>query len=162
MTDIIAIMQDAGGYIIWPISVILLVLILLQGGAGDISSAFGGGGQLDSSLGVGAQQKISKVTGWFVAAFLIIVGVMSIPLTGDLNVPAVLLDEADTAAVATPADIDVAPAAEEGTEASVTEAAPAEEATAAPENAEVEVVDEAAAPVEPADAGGEAEVEIVE
>ncbi len=85
MLDIIIILQDAGNYLIWPLCAILLVLILLQGGAGDISSAFGGGGQLDSSLGVGAQQKISKVTGWFVALFLVLVVILSIDPNPDLG-----------------------------------------------------------------------------
>lgn len=100
MVDIIIIIQDAGGLLIWPVCIVALILILLQGGAGDISSAFGGGGQLDSSLGVGAQQKISKVTGWFVAIFMVLVVVMSIPIKGELGAaetPAVETEDAGAA-----------------------------------------------------------------
>ncbi len=63
----------------------LIGLILLQGGAGDISSAFGGGGQLDSTLGVGAGRKMSKITGWLSAAFMCIVLILSVQPFGDLS-----------------------------------------------------------------------------
>jgi protein translocase SecG subunit len=60
-------------------------LILLQGGAGDLSSAFGGGGQLDSALGVGAGRKMSKLTGWLGVSFLAIVTLLAIPSKTDLR-----------------------------------------------------------------------------
>lgn len=65
--------------LIWPLCLFLVGLVLLQGGAGDMSSAFGGGGQLDSTLGVGAGRKMSKLTGWLVFAFLAIVTILAIP-----------------------------------------------------------------------------------
>lgn len=65
--------------LLWPLCLFLIGMILLQGGAGDLSSAFGGGGQLDSTLGVGAGRKMSKVTGWMALAFLVIVAVLAIP-----------------------------------------------------------------------------------
>ena len=178
MVDIIVIFQDAGGLLIWPICIVLLLLIMVQGGAGDISSAFGGGGQLDSSLGVGAQQKISKVTGWFVTLFLLIVVVLSIKITGglgefDTTAPgantngATVVDPADPAA---PGNEVVAP---DNEAAATTENA---EAGTAGDNAEVEAVEaqpEAAAPAEDPkpeaeaakpeeNAGGAGEIEEVE
>lgn len=63
---------------------ILIGLILLQGGAGDLSSSFGGGGALDSTLGVGAGRKMSKLTGWLGFAFLAIVTVLAMP-RGNIN-----------------------------------------------------------------------------
>lgn len=68
-----------------PLCLILIGLILLQGGAGDISSAFGGGGQLDSTLGVGAGRKMSKITGWLAGLFLVIVLILSVPNPNDLS-----------------------------------------------------------------------------
>jgi len=65
--------------VLWPLCFFLIGLILLQGGAGDLSSAFGGGGQLDSTLGVGAGRKMSKVTGWMVFVFLVIVAILAMP-----------------------------------------------------------------------------------
>lgn len=68
-----------------PLCLALVGLILLQGGAGDISSAFGGGGQLDSTLGVGAGRKMSKITGWMAGAFFVIVLLLSIQHSGDFG-----------------------------------------------------------------------------
>ena len=68
-----------------PLCLFLIGLILLQGGAGDISSAFGGGGQLDSTLGVGAGRKMSKITGWLAGLFLVIVLILSVPNPNDLS-----------------------------------------------------------------------------
>lgn len=67
-----------------PLCLFLIGLILLQGGAGDISSAFGGGGQLDSTLGVGAGRKMSKITGWLAGLFLVIVLILSVPNSNDI------------------------------------------------------------------------------
>ncbi len=64
--------------VLWPMCFMIIGLILLQGGAGDLSSAFGGGGQLDSTLGVGAGRKMSKLTGWLAIAFLVSVTLLSI------------------------------------------------------------------------------------
>ncbi len=64
--------------VLWPMCFMIIGLILLQGGAGDLSSAFGGGGQLDSTLGVGAGRKMSKLTGWLAIAFLVSVTMLSI------------------------------------------------------------------------------------
>lgn len=68
-----------------PLCLFLIGLILLQGGAGDISSAFGGGGQLDSTLGVGAGRKMSKITGWLSGVFMTIVLLLSIHHAGDFG-----------------------------------------------------------------------------
>lgn len=68
-----------------PLCLALVGLILLQGGAGDISSAFGGGGQLDSTLGVGAGRKMSKITGWMAGSFFVIVLLLSIQHAGDFG-----------------------------------------------------------------------------
>ena len=68
-----------------PLCLFLIGLILLQGGAGDITSAFGGGGQLDSTLGVGAGRKMSKITGWLAGLFLVIVLILSVPNPNDLG-----------------------------------------------------------------------------
>jgi protein translocase SecG subunit len=71
--------------LIWVLCPLLVLLILVQGGAGDISSAFGGGGQLDSTLGVGANRKLAKITGWLSVVFLVSVVVVSIRDHGDLG-----------------------------------------------------------------------------
>ena len=71
--------------VLLPLCLFLIGLILLQGGAGDISSAFGGGGQLDSTLGVGAGRKMSKITGWLSGLFMAIVLVLSVQHTGDFG-----------------------------------------------------------------------------
>ncbi len=84
----------------------LIGLILLQGGAGDISSAFGGGGQLDSTLGVGAGRKMSKITGWLSALFMAIVLILSVQHAGDFGhaagTPATTLPTGDTPATTLP------------------------------------------------------------
>jgi protein translocase SecG subunit len=71
--------------LLWPLCLAIIGLILLQGGAGDISSAFGGGGQLDSTLGVGAGRKMAKLTGWLSAIFLAMVTFLAIPHKGSLG-----------------------------------------------------------------------------
>ena len=71
--------------LLWPLCLFIIGLILLQGGAGDISSAFGGGGQLDSTLGVGAGRKMSKLTAWLGGIFLLIVLALSVPHKGDFS-----------------------------------------------------------------------------
>src|SRR3954471_210232 len=71
--------------IMWPLCIMIIGLILLQGGAGDISSAFGGGGQLDSTLGVGASRKMAKVTGWLAAIFFASVTLLAIPHQGSIE-----------------------------------------------------------------------------
>jgi protein translocase SecG subunit len=74
--------------LLWPLCLFIIGMILLQGGAGDLSSSFGGGGQLDSTLGVGAGRKMSKITGWLGGAFLLIVTILSIHHDGDLDAAA--------------------------------------------------------------------------
>lgn len=71
--------------LLWIVCPLLIGLILLQGGAGDISSAFGGGGSLDSTLGVGAGRKMSKITAWLAAFFFIAVTILAIPREGSLS-----------------------------------------------------------------------------
>jgi len=62
--------------LMWILCPAVIGLILLQGAAGDISSAFGGGGQLDASLGVGAHRKMAQATG--VLAFLFFAMVLAL------------------------------------------------------------------------------------
>ncbi len=73
--------------LLWPIGIAIIGLILLQGGAGDISSAFGGGGQLDSTLGVGAGRKMARLTGYLAAGFILIVLFLAIRHSGSLLTP---------------------------------------------------------------------------
>ncbi len=65
--------------LMWFLCPAVIGLILLQGAAGDISSAFGGGGQLDASLGVGAHRKMAQVTGVLAVVFFVIVLVLAYP-----------------------------------------------------------------------------------
>jgi len=71
--------------LLWPLCIVIVTLILLQGGAGDIASAFGGGGQLDSTLGVGASRKMAKLTGWLAAIFAVVVIFLAIPHKGSFK-----------------------------------------------------------------------------
>lgn len=73
--------------LLWPLCLGIVGLILLQGGAGDLSSAFGGGGALDSTLGVGASKKMAKVTGWMAGLFFVFVLFLAIPNKGGLGSP---------------------------------------------------------------------------
>ena len=70
--------QTIAAVLVWFIAVPLVVLILLQGGSGDLSSSFGGGGRLDSTLGVGASRKMSQVTGGLALIFLALVIFMGV------------------------------------------------------------------------------------
>ncbi len=65
--------------LMWILCPAVIGLILLQGAAGDISSAFGGGGQLDASLGVGAHRKMAQVTGVLAVLFFVMVLIMAYP-----------------------------------------------------------------------------------
>jgi len=71
--------------LLWFLCPALIGLILLQGGAGDISSAFGGGGQLDSTLGVGASSKMAKITGWLTAILFVFILILAIPHKGNFG-----------------------------------------------------------------------------
>lgn len=71
--------------ILWFICPAIVGLILLQGGAGDISSAFGGGGMLDSTLGVGASRKMAKITGWLAAILFLAILFLAIPRKGSFG-----------------------------------------------------------------------------
>ena len=73
--------------VLWPLCIMCITLILLQGGAGDISSAFGGGGQLDSTLGVGASRKTARLTSWIAGAIALVVIVLDIPHHDSLAAP---------------------------------------------------------------------------
>ena len=96
---------------IWPCAFILLVLILLQGGAGDVSSSFGGGGKLDSTLGVGASAKMSKITGVLVALFLAFVVVLAVPTDSSLSDSLGTVGSSEAAAPALISDEPAEPAA---------------------------------------------------
>ena len=65
--------------LMWILCPAVIGLILLQGAAGDISSAFGGGGQLDASLGVGAHRKMAQATGVLAALFFAMVLLLAYP-----------------------------------------------------------------------------------
>lgn len=84
--------------LLWFLCPAVIGLILLQGGAGDISSAFGGGGMLDSTLGVGASRKMAKITGWLAAALFLAILFLAIPHKGSFGKPAAVVP-----AVAAPA-----------------------------------------------------------
>lgn len=71
--------------LMWILCPAIIGLILLQGAAGDISSAFGGGGQLDASLGVGAHRKMAQVTGALAVLFFIMVLFMAYPHRGSFQ-----------------------------------------------------------------------------
>ncbi len=98
--------------LIWVLCPLLIGLILLQGGAGDISSAFGGGGQLDSTLGVGASRKMAKVTGWLGLIFMVMVLFLAIPIKGVIKdkkaedtITQTTMPETPTASTATEASV---------------------------------------------------------
>lgn len=80
--------------LMWILCPAVIGLILLQGAAGDISSAFGGGGQLDASLGVGAHRKMAQVTGALAVIFFVTVLILAYPHRGSFRdvkgVPAVV------------------------------------------------------------------------
>jgi len=65
--------------LMWILCPTVIGLILLQGAAGDISSAFGGGGQLDASLGVGAHRKMAQATGVLAVLFFAMVLALAYP-----------------------------------------------------------------------------------
>ena len=143
------------GLALWPLCLAMVGLILLQGGAGDISSAFGGGGMLDSQLGVGASKKMAKVTGWMAAGFFLIVLFLAIPKKGGLEslkpvspvtpaAPAVT--PAPAPAAAAPAALAPAPVVE--APAAIQPAATAVQSAAAEVKA---VADTVVAPVAPAE-----------
>ena len=73
-------------YSLYFLSPLLIILILLQGGAGDVSSSFGGGGQLDSALGVGANRKMAKLTAVLVIIFMVAVLIAAIPRDDSLGI----------------------------------------------------------------------------
>ncbi len=112
--------QFAAWVAIWFLCPILIGLVLIQGGGGDMGSAFGGGGsQLDSSLGVGAVRKISKITAWLVLIFMAAVILVAIRGEGEdldqlVKQPAVVSD--DDVPVMTDAE---APAAEVDSDAQI-------------------------------------------
>lgn len=119
--------------LLWPLCLGMIGLILLQGGAGDISSAFGGGGMLDSTLGVGASKKMAKVTGWLAATFFVFVLFLAIPHKGGFGPkPATPAAAAatDQPAASSPAPVDpsapVAPSAPVLTPSSAPKLAPVE------------------------------------
>lgn len=115
--------------LMWILCPAIIGLILLQGAAGDISSAFGGGGQLDASLGVGAHRKMAQVTGALAVLFFIMVLFMAYPHRGSFdklkNAPAPAAAPAIPAEAAKPVEAKPAEAAKP------VEAKPAE--AAAPE-----------------------------
>lgn len=94
--------------LLWPLCLFIIGLILLQGGAGDLSSAFGGGGQLDSTLGVGAGRKMSKLTGWL--AFIFLASIIFLARPHEIGLKKGLGDSADqTTTMSTPAPTPTAP-----------------------------------------------------
>lgn len=122
--------------LLWFICPTIIGLILLQGGAGDISSAFGGGGMLDSTLGVGASRKMGKITAWLAGILFVAILFLAIPHKGSFgkaaaggdgasaaSVPAAMAPVPGTAPQAAPAPA-VAPVAIEQASASAPAAVP--------------------------------------
>lgn len=79
------VLQDISTIAIWIVGVVVIGLVLLQGGAGDVGSAFGGGGQLDGALGVGANKKLAKITGWLSFLFIVMIVILAIRPSGDFT-----------------------------------------------------------------------------
>lgn len=149
--------------LMWILCPAIIGLILLQGAAGDISSAFGGGGQLDASLGVGAHRKMAQVTGALAVLFFIMVLFMAYPHRGSFqnvkNAPAPAPAPSEQAkpgpapAPAVPAKPEAAKPAEAAPAPVVLpEAAKPAEAAPAPVQVQAQVQPEAAKPVEAAPA----------
>ena len=135
--------------LLWVMCRLLVLLVLVQGGTGDVASSFGGGGQLDSSLGVGASKKMAKLTGVLSVVFLISVLIISIPVEktaesygleeaaapAATTTPVTTTSQPVPEADAAPAPVvDVAPAAEveADAETTVNAGATADEAPAQP------------------------------
>ena len=131
-------LQDILQIVIWILGPLLILLILLQGGAGDVGSAFGGGGQLDSALGVGANRKMAKLTGWLSFLFLAMVVVLAMPTavsfnqgaspaaaaaTGDGTMMSAPAGDAAVEPVADPAPVPDAPSTDGAADAAATDAA---------------------------------------
>lgn len=97
--------------LMWILCPTIIGLVLLQGAAGDISSAFGGGGMLDSTLGVGAHRKMAQVTGALAFLFFVMVLILAYPHRDSFRnkVPAAPAQTAP--ATSTPAPPQGAPAA---------------------------------------------------
>jgi protein translocase SecG subunit len=117
--------------LMWFLCPAVIGLILLQGAAGDISSAFGGGGQLDASLGVGAHRKMAQVTGVLAVVFFVIVLILAYPHRKSFRD---MKNAAAPAAAspAAPAPAPSAPVLAPAPAPAPTPAAPAVEAPAAP------------------------------
>lgn len=130
--------------LLWVMCPLLVLLVLVQGGTGDVASSFGGGGQLDSSLGVGASKKMAKLTGALSVIFLIAVLIISIPVEKTVNSYGL-----DPLAPVAPAAVEPAiqPAPEAAAPAITVEPAPATDAEVATDaEATVTVEAETAAP----------------
>jgi protein translocase SecG subunit len=126
---VLSLVQDILLYLIGPAGLLLILLILVQGGSGDMSSTFGGS-QLDGTLGVGANKKLARLTGWMAFAFIVAVLMLAIPNRGDSAILRNIASEASATAAATqPAERAPAPAPEP------TQTAPAATAAAAPTTA---------------------------
>jgi protein translocase SecG subunit len=134
---------------IWFLCPVIIGLILLQGAAGDISSAFGGGGQLDSTLGVGAHRKMSKVTGFLAGIFFVMILILAYQGRGSLRDAKIKPTQP-----AVPAPV-AKPTAEQPAKPEIVAPAPAKPEAAAPAPAKAEPVvpapaqPEAKAPAQP-------------
>ena len=106
MDLIVTILQFA----VWPLCLTMVGLILLQGGSGDVSSAFGGGGQLDTTLGVGASRKMAKLTGVLAVSFFLVVIILAIPRSKSFAMPVAPAAKAAEAPAAPPAPASMGPA----------------------------------------------------
>lgn len=139
--------------LMWILCPAIIGLILLQGAAGDISSAFGGGGQLDASLGVGAHRKMAQVTGALAVLFFIMVLFMAYPHRGSFqnvkNAPAPVAPPTEQAKPEAVKPVEPAPPIVQPEPAKPADPAPAIPVQAQPQ---AEVQPEAAKPVEAAPA----------
>ena len=114
------VLQDLSQILIWVLGIIIIGLVLLQGGTGDVSSAFGGGGQLDGALGVGANKKLAKITGALSLLFVVMIVILAMPREGDFTESEVIVPVSEPAPSTEPAPtVNLVPEAEVTTEESL-------------------------------------------
>lgn len=139
------VLQDISAIMIYVMGVIIIGLVLLQGGAGDVSSAFGGGGQLDGALGVGANKKLAKITGWLSFLFIVMILILAVKPAPDFTAtPGALSGEGGEGGEGTEAVVPEMGSGEDSPPAMID---PDADASAAPA-LEAETVEEALSPGE--------------
>ena len=96
------VLQDISQIMIYVVGIIVIGLVLLQGGAGDVGSAFGGGGQLDGTLGVGANKKLAKLTAWLSLLFVVMIVILAMKPSEGFTEGAAGTDAGDETEVVVP------------------------------------------------------------